>query len=320
MMKIKFNQFERVAGIFILAAIGGTIVIAASVAVKQGWFEKKIYYSSIFENADGVHQGTVVQMAGLKAGAVEKVELLAMNKIKVDYYVLGKFQPRIKNDSQAQLLRPFVIGERVLDISVGSEEGTMLVDGSQLHSVESLDLMTLLSGKKLNVAMQEIGGLVENMRVMIDAFAKKDRAEAVVRMFDRTEKLMKGLDVMVFEVTKLSKQINKDEQLPVVLGQLTTTLSEVNKILPEINQADPELGKTVTSMLSNVNKLTQDLQVLGPALQASGPELPGATKRAIEALNETVVMLKAMQKSIFIRGSVEEVREEESRRSPADVK
>lgn len=320
MMKIKFNQFERVAGLFILAAIGGTVLTAASVAVKQGWFEKKIYYSSIFENADGVHQGTVVQMAGLKAGAVEKVELLALNKIKVDYYVLGKFQQRIKSDSQAQLLRPFIIGERVLDISVGSENGQMLADGSQIESIEALDLMTLLGGKKLNVAMQEIGGLVENMRVMIDAFAKKDRAEAVVRMFDRTEKLMKGLDVMVYEVTKLSKQVTKDDQIPVVLNQLATTLGEVNKILPEMNQADPEIGKTVTSMLSNVNKLTQDLQVLGPALQASGPELPGATKRAIEALNETVVMLKAMQKSIFIRGSVEEVREEESRRDPANVK
>ncbi len=320
MMKIKFNQFERVAGLFILAAIGGTILTAASVAVKQGWFEKKIYFSSIFENADGVHQGTVVQMAGLKAGAVEKVELLALNKIKVDYYVLGKFQLRIKSDSQAQLLRPFIIGERVLDISVGSENGQSLVDGSQIDSIEALDLMTLLSGKKLNVAMQEIGGLVENMRVMIDAFAKKDRAEAVVRMFDRTEKLMKGMDVMVYEVIKLSQQVTKDEQIPVVLNQLATTLGEVNKILPEMNQADPEIGKTVSSMLSNVNKLSLDLQVLGPALQASGPELPGATKRAIEALNETVIMLKAMQKSIFIRGSVEEVREEESRRDPASVK
>lgn len=320
MMKIKFNQFERVAGLFILAAIVGTILTAASVAVKQGWFEKKIYFSSIFENADGVHQGTVVQMAGLKAGAVEKVELLALNKIKVDYYVLGKFQQRIKSDSQAQLLRPFIIGERVLDISVGGEVGQMLADGSQIQAIEGLDLMTLLSGKKLNVAMQEIGGLVENMRVMIDAFAKKDRAEAVVRMFDRTEKLMKGLDIMVYEVTKLSKQVTKDDQIPVVLNQLATTLGEVNKILPEMNQADPEIGKTVTSMLSNVNKLTQDLQVLGPALQASGPELPGATKKAIEALNETVIMLKAMQKSIFIRGSVEEVREEESRRDPANVK
>jgi phospholipid/cholesterol/gamma-HCH transport system substrate-binding protein len=50
-----------------------------------------------------------------------------------------------------------------------------------------------------------------------------------------------------------------------------------------------------------------------------GPELPGASRRLLEALNETVVLLKAMQKSFLMRGNVREVREEEEalRRAPA---
>jgi phospholipid/cholesterol/gamma-HCH transport system substrate-binding protein len=47
------------------------------------------------------------------------------------------------------------------------------------------------------------------------------------------------------------------------------------------------------------------------------PELPHASARALEALDETVVTLKALQKSFVLRGSVKEVREEEAKREPA---
>ncbi|MBV2168701.1 MAG: multidrug ABC transporter substrate-binding protein, partial [Bdellovibrio sp.] len=62
-------------------------------------------------------------------------------------------------------------------------------------------------------------------------------------------------------------------------------------------------------------------KALGPAVQAVEGELPGASVRLVEALNETVVVLKAMQKSFFMRGSVREVKDEEaSQRMPAQEK
>jgi phospholipid/cholesterol/gamma-HCH transport system substrate-binding protein len=57
---------------------------------------------------------------------------------------------------------------------------------------------------------------------------------------------------------------------------------------------------------------------LGPATKAVEGELPGASVRLLEALNETVVVLKAMQKSFFMRSNVEEVKQEESHRMPAN--
>ncbi|MNT88931.1 hypothetical protein D3C72_2295660 [compost metagenome] len=71
--------------------------------------------------------------------------------------------------------------------------------------------------------------------------------------------------------------------------------------------------------------MTQNLAVvtkaLGPAVKAVEPELPGASLRLMEALNETVVVLKAMQKSFFMKSNVQEVHDEEaSRRTPASAK
>ncbi|MGZ3768876.1 MAG: MlaD family protein [Bdellovibrio sp.] len=314
MMKFKFNKFERIAGLFVVVAILGVILTGLSAAIKQGWFEPKVYYSATFENADGIHQGTLVQMSGLRAGAVENVELESNNKIRVGFYVLGKFQYRVKTDSTVQLIRPFIIGERVLELTVGSNEQKVVPAHSSIKSLETMDLMTLVSGKTMNSYLTKLGGILENMQVIVEAFADKNRAESVVRVIDRLDPLMKNLNVMTSEVIKLTKAANHDDNVQKLLSNLTVTTSEINRILPELNRQNPLLAKDLSQMMQNLAIMTK---ALGPAVKNIEGELPGASVRLVEVLNETVVVLKAMQKSFFMRGNVKEVKEEESSRVPA---
>lgn len=318
MMKVKFNKFERVAGLFVVLAILGVILTGVSAAIKQGWFEPKVRYTTTFENADGIHQGTLVQMSGLRAGAVETVELESDNRIRVGFYVLGKFQNRIRENSTVQLIRPFIIGERVLDLSVGSEQFEVIPAQSAVKSLETVDLMTLMSGKNMNSYLSKLGGILESMQVIMDAFADKSRAESLVRVIDRLDPLVKNLNTMSVEVIKLSKQATHDDGVQKLVGNLAVTTKEINKILPELNEQNPQLAQDLAVMTQNLATVTK---ALGPAVKAVETELPGASVRLVEALKETVVVLKAMQKSFFMRGSVREVREEESTdRMPAHSK
>ncbi|MFM6930599.1 MAG: MlaD family protein [Bdellovibrio sp.] len=315
MMKLKFNKFERIAGLFVGLAILGVILTAISIAIKQGWFETKTFYSTTFETADGVHQGTVVQMAGLRAGAVEDVELRSDNKVRVSFYVLGKFQERIREDSVVQLTRPFIIGDKILDISVGTETYPALANHSHMQAVESMDLMTMLSGKNLNATLNKVGGLLENMQMLLTAFSDKNRAESIVRVIDRMDPLMKNMNTMSLEVIKLSKQATHDDGVEKLVTNLAVTTNEINRILPALNEQNPNMAKDLAVMTRNLATMTK---ALGPAVSEIEPELPGASRRLLEALNETVVVLKAMQKSFFMRSNVKEVQDEESsHRMPA---
>lgn len=319
-MKHKFNKYERVAGLFVLLAIGGVLLTAVSVAIKQGWFATKIHYSTTFENADGIHPGTLVQMAGLRAGAVDDVELQQDNKIRVTFYVLSKFQPRIREDSTTQLIRPFIIGDRALEVTVGSESAPHVPQHHVLASTETMDIMSLLSGKSLGSHLSKLSSTLENLSSMVQALTNKDRTQSLVRIFDRLDPLLASIEVMATEMTKLSRQATHKGNLQNVVSNLAVTTHELNMILPDLNRENPELAKDIAMMSKNLAILTTDFKVLGPALKSVGPELPQATKRAVEALNETVIMLKAMQKSMFIRGSVQEVREEEAKsRKPAST-
>ena len=78
------------------------------------------------------------------------------------------------------------------------------------------------------------------------------------------------------------------------------------------------MGLQLGQIVTNLNRLTGELNKLSPAVEVLAPELPRTSRRAVEALDEMVVLLKAMQKSFLLRGSVREVKEDEARQ-PASV-
>jgi phospholipid/cholesterol/gamma-HCH transport system substrate-binding protein len=308
-MKVRFNHFERVAGLFVLIAVGGAGLSAVSVAIKQGWFETKVKYHTVFENADGVHGGTTVKMAGLNAGSVDEVELLEDNRVRVTFHVLGKFKDRIKTDSKAMLIRPFIIGDRVLEVAVGSPGAQPLAENMPMTSEESVDMMTLLSGRKMTSALAEMSKLMESLQMMATAFSDPKRIEMVIRMFDRMEPLLENMNTMSREVTDLSKQLNENQVLRAVMKDARTLLAEMNRILPAVNEHSPEFGRDMATLMKSMSRVSQELEV---GFVEVSPEVPGTAKRMVELMHEATVLIKAMQKSMFVRGSVEEVRAEES--------
>jgi phospholipid/cholesterol/gamma-HCH transport system substrate-binding protein len=282
--RIRLNHFERVAGLFVLVAILGGLLTVVTAAIKQGWFSEKVEFITYFENADGLHQGTKVQMAGLQAGAVEDVDLEGDNKIRVKFHVLGKFRDKVREDSKAQLIRPFVIGERTLEVSVGSPSEKVLAPGALVASEESLDLMQAMSGKHLGKYMKETGEMLNNLKTVMEAFLSQDRTQKMVQIFDQLSPLIQNMNVMSVEVTKLSKQATDSDNMRAMMKNVVVLTHELNKTLPEISAAMKEIG----------------------------PEMPKTARRAVEALDEATILIKALQKSLLLRSSVKEVRDEEN--------
>lgn len=326
MMQVKFNKYERVAGIFVGLVILGFFLSLVGVAAKQGWFESKVLYTTSFVSGDGVHPGTTVQIQGLRAGSVDAVELTSDNQVLVKFYVLSRFESKVRKDSVAQLVRPFIIGERYLDVSVGSPLAEPLPALAQMPSQESVDLMSLMSGKQMGSYLSAMSGMMENLKFLAQAFLDKNRTQSFVQAFDRMEPLLRNLNILSVEMIKLSKQATRDENLAAVLKELAVTTKELNKIVPELNRQAPNMAGDMTKLLGNLAVLTEEFKVVVPALKEVGPDLPHASRRALEALDEAVVLIKAMEKSFFVKGNAEEVRKEEAesarakKRMPASEK
>lgn len=316
-MNLKLNHYEKVAGFFVLASMLGLILVIAALAWKQGWFESRTKYVTVFENADGVHAGTTVLMAGLKAGQVDEVELTDGNKIKVKFSLVGSFSQRVRSDSFSQLVRPFIIGERVLDVSLGSDHADILPEHSQIISKESMDIMTMLSGKNMGPQVERLSQAAERLGDLASAMLDEKRTGSLVKIFDNLEPLITSASATMREFAKMGRDLNANNGLKMLISNLASLSAELNQSLPMMKAQNPQLAQDVARLSRNLSQLTDDFLGLGVAMREVGPQMPQTTLRAIEALNETVVTLKALQKSFLLRGNVNEVKEEEKIRKPA---
>jgi len=74
------------------------------------------------------------------------------------------------------------------------------------------------------------------------------------------------------------------------------------------------MAKALNQLVKNLALMTEEFKVVLPALAEIAPELPHTTKRAVEALDQAVILMKAFQKSFLLRSNVAEVNEEEKKR------
>jgi phospholipid/cholesterol/gamma-HCH transport system substrate-binding protein len=332
-VKVRLNHFERMAGLFVLAAVLGTTGVTAGLALKQGWFSPRVAYSTTLTSAEGLSTGTAVQIAGLRAGRVTDVRLVSRDEVRVDFYVFSRFQEQVREDSRVLVMRPFVIGEKVLDVGVGSPELPVLEEGRMLEAEVALDLMDLLGGRRLGTLLAGLEAMMDQATRMMalaeslaESVADSDRVDEVFGIVDGVVTLIDDLSAAANEVTRAAQTLNRDGRLERTFDDLLALTAEMNKILPQINEAFPDLGVQLAEIVANLvaligefQALTPVLAELAPVLTEMAPEVPGASQRAMEALDETVVTLRALQRTLLLRGSVREVlEEEEAARAEAD--
>lgn len=312
-MKIKFNLFERVAGLFVLAAFGGAVAVSLSVAYKKGWFSAKIPFQATFKSAEGLHVGTKVQIAGIRAGSVTEVLLQENNEVIVKFSVLEKFYERIREDSEVQLVRAFVIGEKILDVTAGSPKLPRIKKGQAIAVKDSMDLMDLLSGRELGNYLASMGQLTKNLGRLVDAFSDTSRLDSLIESLDEINPLIKNLNKMSMSVSQLTGDLNQKKKVSRLVGNLANATDQLKPHLPALLKESPKTLKNVATSLENLVALSNQLKKLVPALTEVAPDMPRTARRLIEAVDEAVITMKAIQKTFFVRGKVAEVKKEEAK-------
>jgi phospholipid/cholesterol/gamma-HCH transport system substrate-binding protein len=312
MTKLNLSHFEKVAGLFILGGVFLVVISWLSAALKQGWLETRSTYYAKFPSGEGLYSGLDVLLSGIRVGSVTKVDLLDTNEVRVEFTILDKYSDKIRQDSRALLIRPLVLGEKALEITLGDRSLPELGPGHEIQTRPSFDFMSLLSGRIGSEQFSNLGEAISNLANVMTILLEKEKLEGFVKTIDRIDPLIRNLDGMSREVITLSKQLNRNENIGRLVKDLAHVSSEINKVIPDLKVRAPAMADNFEKLVENMATLSEQFKVIGPALAEVGPELPGATRKALEALDETVVLLKALQRSFILKGHAEDVKREES--------
>ncbi|MFZ5441713.1 MAG: MlaD family protein [Myxococcota bacterium] len=135
------------AGLFIALGLALAGVVIFVIGKERRLFEEKNVYVGAFENVDGLALDSPVRLGGLQVGKVSKISFapdLGDKRIIVAMEISNRFNERIRADSVARVTGRGVLGDKAIDISLGSPDKPVVPNGGELQTGTSGDISSLL--------------------------------------------------------------------------------------------------------------------------------------------------------------------------------
>lgn len=162
-------------GLFALAALAAFAGAVLSLTAERGFWKPRYRLVAYFESGQGLVQGAPVRLAGKDVGSVDSVGFspLGSNKpaIRVGFSVDSAVQDRIRSDSQATIGTIGLLGDRYVEISLGSEAGQVLANGAEVPTTTPLDISDVMA--KGTQALDDVGKLAANLNQVVQDFGKQ---------------------------------------------------------------------------------------------------------------------------------------------------
>lgn len=293
--RLNYSAQERLAGTFVLLAVGLLVWLLITSQKTQNLFEDEITLYATMSSIQAVNKDTNVIISGLDIGSVSDVNIDDENRVIISMSILKKYQKLIRTDSTAELLnfKFALIGKSVIEISVGSPQLPVIEDGSTITINESFNLVKLVaqfepvlvalqdSIKKTNAILQaidpdQVGTNVSNLEAI----------SSDLKVITRQIKQGKGLaGNAVFNKDMQDDVITTTENLK-ILSEETKGIIEQTRVLlisiqKQVNDI-PELTEKIKPLLDDADKTMKATQQIWP-LSSSMPKDDKQTLTSPEA-------------------------------------
>lgn len=253
-------------GIFVLIglAVLGFLILNSSGDFNP--FEKKMHLKARFAAADGLREGSEVQLAGVRIGKVEKVTLLPPDSpedFKIEAIMLvgselngQPINERIRTDSNAQLVATSLLAnDKIINISPGTAKGSPVSENATLESRVAISI------NQLTQTGNDLLGQINKLAIPANEILNKaNQGEGTLGRIVNDESLYRNLDATIGEtkltVTKLQTTLDKVNSGqgsagkllndPALYNSLNKTIAQLESISNDIKSGRGSAGKFVT--------------------------------------------------------------------------
>jgi phospholipid/cholesterol/gamma-HCH transport system substrate-binding protein len=230
-------------GIFVLVAILVFLGTIYALGARARLFEAREKIYADFTEVAGLVEGATVRLAGVQIGRVTGVYLPSQpgGKVRVEMAIGRRFADRIRKNSVARIETQGLLGDKLVEISVGSPDvppakpGDVLAarDPFELGQVISESSQTIKSVAALAESLRQTADALNQSKIIEDAAATVKSARQVTGQFSRiADQIEQGrgwAHVLVYEE-------------PVALRKLNDTLVSTSAILDRIERGESAVG------------------------------------------------------------------------------
>jgi phospholipid/cholesterol/gamma-HCH transport system substrate-binding protein len=250
------------AGIFVVVSALIVILFILALGERSHLFTRRYSLTAEFENAGGLIGGAQVRLAGVNAGTVSRIHIVrdvsGKAKVQVSLEISRAFQSNIREDSVATIRSLGLLGDKYVEITLGSENARLLADGAVIRSQEATDYSQVADEaretfRRANAIAQEI----------IDVLNQLDKA-ALVKNLDAAAKSLSEILANAEKGPSLLHSLVYDQDLPKALDDLRAAAKSLRTMAEDVESGKGGLGEVIHG-----EKLSKALSDFADATQSA---------------------------------------------------
>lgn len=294
----RFKNLEQKIGLFALLALAGVILVVLLVGIQRDMFSPKYKLHITVDRGTGFAKGMPVKLSGFRIGRVTDLALNEQAMVEITVEIAKKHSKWIRDDSTVRLVKEGLVGDNIVEVSVGSFDKPEL---------ESGDSITYLKTKGLDELADEIAERVKPVLVEVrDIIGYINDPEGdLKKALHNMELLTRNLDGTRSKADQLL--LHSRQNLVEITSKTDLMLANMNRRIDSLNvdklnltleKLPPLLDKTDQTM-GNMKVISEETRKL--ALQAF-PLVPGVLTRTETLLFSTDRLVNNMGNSWLFGG------------------
>ena len=230
-------------GIFVLVSLAVFLGIIYMLGARARLFEARYLVYAEFTEVGGLQEGATVRLAGVQIGRVSKVELPAQpgGKVRVEMKIAKQFADRIRKDSEARIQTQGLLGDRIVEITVGTAQAPTVAAGETLRSRDPVDITNVI-GEGAGV-VRSVAALAESFRQVAEEFQASrvmqdlgDTVKAARRVTDQAGRIVDRVE----KGPGLAHTLLYEE--PVALRRINDLITSTQNILARVERGEGAVG------------------------------------------------------------------------------
>jgi len=277
----RFKHLEAAVGVFVIGALAAIVAAVLYIGSETDLFGDKYYLRFKSLSGAGIQRGMPVKLSGFRIGRIHKIELDDQAKVIVRLKIDRKYSKWIRDGSIATFRQEGLVGDRVIDVSVGAPDRPALADDAFLpfQEEETMTDIALEMSESVKAALAEVRQTVAyindpqgdikrtlaNVQQLTAGFEETRRNvdTLVLAAADDTRRagsLIDNLSAMADNVGRRLPPLldNVSTRLPALLDRVEGTVTNAEKASVELRKAAEQAGPRVSPLLLGTEELVED--------------------------------------------------------------
>ena len=230
-------------GVFVLIGVAAFLGMVYALGARARLFEPRFTIHADFTEVGGLVEGATVRLAGVQIGRVSGVTLPPEpgGKVRVDMTIARRYGDRVRKDSVARIETQGLLGDRIIEITVGSPQAAPVKAGEVLASRDPVDFAKIVS---------DSAGVVKNVSALAESLQKTAEALNQSGLIEEAAATVKSARKITDQMGRVVNEVERGKgwahalvyEEPVALRKLNDLVASTQTLVDRVQRGEGAAG------------------------------------------------------------------------------